>query len=177
MEWRDIPGYEEIYEASETGLIRSKEGKVTDSVRHGKRVWKQRVLKQKVSQDNCCRVELYKSKNSKTWLVHRLVALAFLPNVPGKEYINHIDGNRLNNNVTNLEWCNHEENNNHAFDNDLMSSNQKIILVHKRTCEPIMFRSLSKASEFLGHTNGYLSRELKKGRTEVKGYEIYLKAN
>lgn len=175
MEWRDIPGYEGIYEASETGLIRTKEGKTTDSVRHGKRVWKQRVLKQKVCKDNCCRVELYKDKKSKTWLVHRLVALAFIHETEGKDYINHKDGNRLNNNVENLEWCDYEENNNHAFDNDLMTTNRKVILVNKETGEPLLFRSLAKGSEYLGMNHRYLSKALKDGRREVVGHEIYLK--
>ena len=122
MEWRDIPGYEGIYQASSDGQIRTVDGKVTHSVRHGKRVWKGRVLKQKISKDKSCRVELYKNKKSKTWLVHRLVAITFIPKVYGKDYINHIDGNRLNNSVNNLEWCNYTENNNHAFDNDLMKN-------------------------------------------------------
>lgn len=177
MEWKDIPGYEGIYQASTSGQIRTTEGKVTHSVRHGKRIWKSRVLKQKVSKDNCCRVELYKNKKSKTWLVHRLVALTFIPMVEGKGYINHKDGNRLNNSIDNLEWCDHKENNNHAFDNGLMTTNKKVVLVKKDTCEAFVFRSLTKAGEFLGKSHGYISGELKKGHSEVMGYEIFLKAN
>ncbi|PGZ46440.1 HNH endonuclease [Bacillus anthracis] len=177
MEWRDIPGYEGIYQASITGQIRSVDGKKTHSVLHGTRIWKGRVLKQKVSKDNSCRVTLWKDKKEKTWLVHRLVALTFIPKPEGKDYINHIDGNRLNNDVSNLEWCDYIENNNHAFDNDLMTCNQKVILVDKNTSEPLLFRSLAKASLFLGYTKGYLSRELKKGRSEIKGYEVFLKGN
>ncbi|MFD1205816.1 NUMOD4 domain-containing protein [Sporosarcina contaminans] len=177
MQWKDIPGYEGIYEACEDGRIRTKEGKVTDSARHGRRVWKQRVLKQKVSKDNTCRVELYKNKKGKTWLVHRLIALTFIPLVEGKDYINHLDGNRLNNEVSNLEWCDHKENNNHAFDNNLMTSNKKVILVNMETGEPFLFRSLAKGSEFLGKNHRYLSKALKDGRNEVSGHEIYLKVD
>ncbi|MCL9637747.1 NUMOD4 motif-containing HNH endonuclease [Bacillus zanthoxyli] len=177
MEWKDIPGYEGIYQASTSGQIRSVDGKKTHSVRHGIRTWKGRILKQKISKDNSSRVMLWKDKKVKTWLVHRLVAITFISKPNGKDYINHIDGNRLNNDVSNLEWCDHTENNNHAFDNDLMTCNQKIILVDKNTHEPFLFRSLAKASEFLGHNHGYLSRQLKKGRSEVHGYEVFLKAN
>jgi len=176
MEWRDIPGYEGIYEASDTGQIRSKDGKVTHSVKHGRRVWKGRVLKQKIGKDNSCRVSLYKNKKEKTWLVHRLVAITFIPKPDGKDYINHIDGSRLNNTVTNLEWCDHKENNNHAFDTGLIKTAKKVILVHKETHEPIYFRSMSRASAFLGYRDTYLANQIYEGKSEIDDYEIFLKA-
>lgn len=172
MEWRDVVGYEGIYEVSDTGLVRTHKDKVTHSTRSGVRHWNQRVLKQKVSKDNCCRVSLYKNKSEKTWLVHRLVAIAFLPMQPGKEYVNHIDGNRLNNNLSNLEWCDHKENNNHAFDTGLMPC-EPVILFNTKTKEYHRFRSMAKASEFLGRNPGYISAVLKNGKRSVKDYEIY----
>lgn len=176
MEWRDVVGYEDIYEVSDAGDVRTKKGKVTYSTRwNTERVWKQRTLRQRTSKDNCCRVNLWKDGKAETWLVHRLVANAFIPKLEGKDYINHIDGNRLNNHVSNLEWCDHTENNNHAFDNDLMTSNKKVILVNVKTGEPFLFRSLAKGSEFLGKNHRYLSKALKDGRNEVSGHEIYLK--
>lgn len=175
--WKDVVGYEGLYEVSNTGLVRTHKNKTTFTERHGVRRWKQRILKNKTPNGRDVRVALWKDGKPKDFLVHRLVAEAFLPKIPGKDSINHIDGNPKNNHVSNLEWCDHKENNNHAFDNDLMSTNKKVILVNKETGEPIVFRSLTKASEFLGHHHSYLSRELKKGRSEIKGYEIYLKAN
>ncbi|MDC6267239.1 NUMOD4 domain-containing protein [Lysinibacillus fusiformis] len=175
IEWRDIPDYEGIYEASTDGQIRTKEGKTTYSSLHGKRVWKSRVLKQKVNKkDNCCRVSLWKDKKEKTWLVHRLIAVTFLDKPDGKDYINHIDGNRLNNQIINLEWCDHTENNNHAFDNDLIGTGRKIVLVNKETKECHYFRSHSRASQFLGLRDTYISNQIEKGITEVQGFELFL---
>lgn len=175
-EWKDIPEYTDLYEASTDGKIRSKEGKVTYSERHGRRVWKSRELKQKVSKDNCHRVSLYKDKKIKTWLVHRLVAFTFLEEIKGKNYVKHKDGDRCNNKVSNLEWCNHKENNNHAFDNDLIRTGTKCDLVNIETKKCLYFRSLSKASDFLGKNNKYLWKLIKEGKTEALGYEIFISA-
>lgn len=175
--WKDVVGYEDIYEVSNTGLVRSHKNKITYTERHGVRHWKPRILKDKTPNGRDVRVSLWKNGKSKDYLVHRLVAEAFIPKVEGKTCINHIDGNPKNNRVSNLEWCNHNENNNHAFDNDLIKTGKKIILLDKQTHEPLYFRSLSRASLFLGHNDGYLSNALKQGINEIDGYEIFVKAN
>lgn len=137
------------------------------------RKWKQRILKQKISKhDDTCRVSLYKGGKGKTFLVHRLVAEAFIPKLKGKNYINHIDGSRLNNTAFNLEWCDHTENNNHAFDNGLIKTGHRCVLINKETGEEKEFRSLTKASEFLGMNYGHFSRYLKLGKTEFKNHVI-----
>lgn len=175
--WKDVVGYEGLYEVSNTGLIRTNSQKTTYTKHHGTRHWKQRILRNKTPNGRNARVSLWKDGKQKDFLVHRLVAEAFIPKVEGKDSVNHIDGNPKNNHVSNLEWCDHRENNNHAFDNGLMSTNKKVVLVDRITGETILFRSLTKASEYLGHNHGYLSRQLKKGRSEVHGYEVFLKAN
>jgi hypothetical protein len=62
---------------------------------------------------------LYKDGKAVTKKVHRLVAEAFIPNPDSKPCVNHIDGNKLNNSVDNLEWVTHSENMRHAFDTGL----------------------------------------------------------
>lgn len=171
--WRDVVGYEGIYEVSNNGLVRTKEGKTTYSKRwNTQRVWKQRILKQKVDKENFCRVSLWKDGKERTHLVHRLVAEAFIPRVEGKDYINHIDGDRLNNHVSNLEWCTHEENNNHAFDNDLIQTGNKIKLVNIDSGEEYYFRSQTKASEFLGRNHSYIHSRLKRGHSTADNFKI-----
>lgn len=172
--WKDVVGYEGIYEVSNLGRVRTHKDKVTHSVKHGLRKWKQRILKQKVGKDRSYRIILWKDKKEKTWLVHRLVALAFIPTVEGKDFINHIDGNRLNNSVENLEWCTSKENNNHAFDTRLMTTNQEVILFNKYTKETHYFRSKTKASEFLGKYHGFISDQMKKGEKEYEDYIFFL---
>lgn len=171
--WKNITGYENIYEVSNRGRIRSSKNKTTKSKRHGTRVWRQRVLKQKISKDNSCRVDLWKKKQAKTMLVHRLVAEEFIPKEKGKHFINHIDGNRLNNFVENLEWCTNKENNNHAFVNGLMPTNKFVVLEDLTNGDLKKFTSLSKASEFVGRNHNYIMDSIKRGDYIVDHYAIY----
>lgn len=175
--WKDVVDYEGIYEVSNTGLVRSHKNKTTYSERHGVRHWKPRILKDKTPNGRDARVSLWKDGKPKDYLVHRLVAEAFIPKVEGKNCVNHVDGNPKNNHVLNLEWCDHKENNNHAFDNGLIRTGRKVILLHKETNEALYFRSLSKASEYLGEKDTFLAHVLEKGHTEINGYEIFVKVN
>ena len=173
--WKDAVGYEGIYEVSNKGKVRSSKDKITKSKRHGVRKWQQRILRQKTDKNGYKRVSLWKNKTDKTFLVHRLVALAFLPEVEGKEYINHIDGNPSNNYVENLEWCNHKENLIHAYKNRLNKAPDPIVLYNLNTHELKYFYSKAEASRFLGRSHGYISNLLKTGETEVDEYEVFSK--
>lgn len=171
--WKDVVGYENIYEVSNFGNVRTHENKTTWTERHGLRHWKQRYLKNKTPNGRDVRVTLWKDGKVKDWLVHRLVAYAFIPNTDEtKNSINHIDGNPKNNRVENLEWCNHKENNNHAFDNELTTTNKKTTLLRLSDNKTFDFRSLSKASSFLDRNSGYISGVLKSSkRKEIKDKE------
>ncbi|MDE1374996.1 NUMOD4 domain-containing protein [Bacillus sp. FSL K6-3846] len=170
--WRDVKGFEGIYEVSNTGKIRSREGKVTYSVLHGKRIWNSRELRQKTDKDGYKRVTLYKNKKPYTLLVHRLVAFAFCEKTEGKDLINHIDGNPSNNHADNLEWCNYRENLIHAFLNRMNTSPKMISLKNRKTGEKKTFYSMAEASRYIGKNHGYISGLLKRGKTEYEDYQI-----
>ncbi|MCE2377891.1 HNH endonuclease [Staphylococcus haemolyticus] len=170
-EWRDVVGYEGIYEVSKKGRIRTHKYKTTYTKKHGVRHWKQRYLKDKTSNGRDVRVALWKDGKPKYYLVHRLVAKAFIPVVKNKNCINHIDGNPKNNNVENLEWCNHLENNMHALETGLTTTNMAVKLINHLDIE-YEFISMSRASAFLGRNKGYVSSRLKNNcskLTDVNG--------
>ncbi|WP_288746405.1 NUMOD4 motif-containing HNH endonuclease [uncultured Enterococcus sp.] len=173
--WKSIPEYENIYEVSNLGRVRTAEGKTTESMRHGTRVWNQRILKQKTDKGGYKRVTLWKNKSGKDFLVHRLVGFAFIPRIKSKEFINHKDGNPSNNYVENLEWCNSLENSRHAFINRLVKTPDPVVLLNLNTGEPKYFYSKAEASRFLGRNSGYVSGLLKQKKSEVDNYEIFVK--
>lgn len=167
--WKDVVGYEGIYEVSNKGRVRTHKDKVSWSKRYQKwRHWKQRYLKDKTPNGRDVRVALWKDGKPNYYLVHRLVAYAFIPKIEGMNSINHIDGNPKNNSVENLEWCNHERNNNHAFDNGLINTSTKITLLRIEDNKTFNFRSMAKASLFLGRNKGYVSKYLNEGETNVR---------
>ena len=111
--WKSVKGYEGMYEVSNLGRMRS----VTRVVERGHNIplsVKGRILKFSKVQ-GYSRISLSQGFNSKQYKVHRLVAQAFIPNPDNKPFINHIDGVRDNNCVTNLEWCTQSENLKHAY--------------------------------------------------------------
>lgn len=100
--WKDIVGYENLYQVSSLGRIRSL------------RFNKIRILKNSINRQGYMRVNLFKDKVALTCSVHQLVGINFIENPLCKEQVNHIDGNKLNNCVENLEWSSSLENVRHA---------------------------------------------------------------
>lgn len=162
--WLPIKEYEGIYEASDFGRIRTVEGKETHSTRHGIRTWKPRILKPKgETYKTGYRVTLWKEKAYSDFLVARLVAITFLGDPPGeRNTVNHIDGNRFNNHISNLEWLSLADNIRHAFETGLMPSCKKTVVHYKQTQHE--FNTMSKASTFIGRSKSYISNRLKNGK-------------
>lgn len=100
--WKPIPDFEELYQVSNFGRVKS--------FWHGK----PRIMKPNVS-FGYLRIQLCKDGKAKKFLVHRLVAQAFIPNPDAKPQVNHIDGHSFNNHADNLEWATGSENIQHSF--------------------------------------------------------------
>jgi hypothetical protein len=116
--WKDIQGYEGLYQVSNTGRVRSLDK--TRAIGKNKRIIKGRILK--IKQANYCHIQLVKNGQNFHALVHRLVATAFIPNSEGKKTVNHKDCNKHNNRVENLEWVTQAENNLHALSNGKLAT-------------------------------------------------------
>ena len=107
--WKEIIGYEGLYSVSNTGLV--------------KRVTTNKIKYPSLNSWGYKVVSLSKSNTKlKTVLVHRLVAIHFIDNPENKKQVNHIDGIKTNNNVSNLEWKTRHENMTHAFKTGLNSN-------------------------------------------------------
>jgi hypothetical protein len=110
---RDLPGYEGLYAATDEGRIWSYQ---KTSSEKGGRPWKPRFLRPWLIGNGYQMVILSDSERRKNkFLVHRLVAGAYIPNPENLPEVNHKDANRLNNRPDNLEWCTSKENKRHAW--------------------------------------------------------------
>lgn len=102
--WKDVAGYEGLYQVSNLGRVRSLDRVVAN--RNGYAVKKGKIITPaSVSGKQYQKVSLWKDNKGKTYLVHRIIAEAFLPNPHSFAEVNHKDENPMNNNVDNLEWC------------------------------------------------------------------------
>lgn len=107
--WKDIKGYEGYYQVSNMGNVKSLERTVTKS--DGVvQIRKERIMSKRESTDGYYIAKLNVNNNSKSIAIHRLVAQHFIPNPDNLPEVNHIDTNRKNNRVDNLEWCTHKDN-------------------------------------------------------------------
>lgn len=105
-EWKDIKNYEGVYQINNIGQVKSLKRNI--------------ILKPKINRQGYYEYQLYKKgEKSTTISAHRLVAIHFIPNPFNLPVVNHIDGDKTNNKVENLEWCTYSHNNKHAYDTGL----------------------------------------------------------
>ena len=123
MEWKSILDYWGLYEVSENGDIR-RIAKTNNQYKIG------HILKWNII-NGYAHVQLHKNGKVKSMRVHRLVALSFIPNIHNKPHVNHIDGDKLNNHYSNLEWCTASENELHKH--HVLGKTKRIYNVSKDT--------------------------------------------
>lgn len=116
--FEDLKGYEDSYQISDSGRIFTKRRLVGNQIYYGKELVPQ------LTHDGYLKVTLSRGGDSKKFYLHRLVAIQFIDNPMGLPQVNHKDGNKLNNNLNNLEWCTKSENQNHAIHTGLMQRGQ-----------------------------------------------------
>lgn len=125
--WKPIKDYEGLYEVSNFGVVRSLDRTLIVN-RLGKKVHRKiKGTNLKTTKTTGYHiVSLCKNSVLKTGLLHRIIAEAFIPNPKGKPQVNHIDNNRRNNIVSNLEWVTRSENIQHAVKQNRMMNGERI---------------------------------------------------
>ena len=156
--WKDIKGYEGLYQVSNMGRVKSLERTV--SGKNGRKFpIKELILKPQTNDCGYLRVYLCNSRGKKKFSVHRLVCEAFHENPENKPCVNHIDEDKTNNTASNLEWCTHKENNNQGT---------RLARIAKTQSKPVgqyttngklikVWQSASEAQRQLGFAQSYIS--------------------
>lgn len=172
--WKDIPGHEGNYKISNLGRVKSCDRIIPHKL-HGTWHIKERLLKLNWNgpqnyQYLCVMLHVGKGKMI-CRRVHRIVAECFIPNPNNLPQVNHIDGNKLNNTVTNLEWVTAKENTDHAWENGLC---QNIVKAKQRPVVNVdtgeRFNSIADAERSFGCSMGSISHALNGKHECAHGY-------
>ncbi len=161
--WLPVVGYEDFYEVSNKGRVRSVERSVIGGRGQWNRIAKSQEKKPCIANTGYPVVNLYKGNRYKQRPLHRILAEAFLPNPHGYKFINHIDGNKLNNNLDNLEWCTQSHNVRHAFRTGLCSQNTPV----KNVETGEVFYSEGEAARSVGGWQSCIGRCARENRSGV----------
>lgn len=167
--WKDVPGYVGYYQVSNLGRVRGLP-RVVARGRGFLRI-KGKILVPHENNTGRLVVQLSRDGRLARWLVHRMVAIAFLPNPCNFPQINHLNGDPKDNRLDNLEWCNQSRNELHKIyelghvNDSLLSSPRKVMLVEQNK----VFVSLGEASRKSGVPLYTLFSRLKSGEPDPDG--------
>ena len=150
--WKYINGYEGLYEISNKGRVRNAEG---------------RILKARTQNKGYFYVTLHSNHKERKFTIHRLVAEAFIPKINGFNQVNHINGNKKDNSVENLEWCNQRLNYNHGMQKFLYSHNENHYFAKLTNEQVKTIPTLFK----IGFTRTTISRILNVDSSSIKAIE------
>lgn len=168
--WKPVKDYEGIYEISNIGRVRSKH-------KHTKS--KDGIIKERKTRNGYCHVELWKNGTGVDRYIHRLVALAFIPNPNNLPEINHKDENPSNNCVDNLEWCDRTYNNNYGnhYKKMVETRGDKYVganACHRRRVMCVetgeIFETIRSASRIINVNQAHISNCCRGKRNKCGGY-------
>jgi hypothetical protein len=184
-EWRDVVGYEGYYQVSNLGRVRSVDRRIIDSFGN-ERFYKGKPLKPSLKSTGYYSVALCKDGNKDTAAIHRLVATAFLESDSNHTYIDHIDGDRTNNKLSNLRWCTQKENLKYAAEagsidqSRIARAGKRYISKHKMgghltrvlRSDGKIYPSVREAARDLGVTASSVYKVLNGENSTCKGFSL-----
>jgi len=155
--WKDISGHEGRYQVSSSGKIKS--------------LLTSKILKSRKTIHGYLHVGLCVNSKPKSKVIHRIVAIAFIPNPQNKPQVNHKDGNRTNNEVTNLEWVTASENVIDGFKRGRKITHSKKVNQHSKNGDLIKkYDSIWLASKTTGATRSSIRECIKGNQKSAGGY-------
>lgn len=183
--WKDVVGYEQYYQVSNLGRIRSKDREVRNN--KGKCIKAARILKPQQNNNGYLYFQIKLSGRMVKLYIHRMVASAFIPNTNNKPQVNHIDNNPQNNCVNNLEWVTPKENVHHAmkqgrfdksfsmtlekFAESRMLKQRPVIGINVKTGEIVEFETVNEAGRHFNNRAGDICKCCQGERQTAQGYK------
>lgn len=156
--WKDIPGFEGLYQVSDLGRVKSLPKQIWNG--KGYYISKEKILRPNTLAKGYFQVELKRNKQRCSLQVHRLVAMAFIENPDPEDLIqvNHLNGNKQDNRVENLEWSNNRLNQKHAWAIGLQKVSGKAGRPKRKVrlyndSESMVFDCVADAARFLNQKN------------------------
>ena len=163
--WKEIKGYYGLYEISDLGRVKSYNRLLGEFLKPGR------------SSSGYLTVCLSNKAKRTSWGIHKLLAIHFFPNKENKKYVNHKDGDKINNSLNNLEWCTSKENALHAWRTGLVKRQEKKLKTDDVKTIKCMLKNRNEVSEIQGFrlSDAFIARlfevsvatiyDIKKGRT------------
>lgn len=175
--WKDIPNYEGIYQASNLGRIRTVDRKININGKNQfcnfkcKKIIKGKIMKSKLTKDEYYEIGLNKNGKTKCVRTHRLIAMTFIPNPNNYPVINHINHNRLDNRVSNLEWCTVWYNNRYSKARKVVQLDKNYNLIKVWECMSDAYRELGINVSNI--SNCCINKKYKTGNCYWRYFEEY----